>query len=95
MHSRHNRQGRHDHLHRSRVTIVLAMIAAVLAWSSPAIADSSGAVGVVDRHLAGRIAGGANHTCVINDDGSVACWGGNYYGQLGTTTNNTTETPNP
>jgi alpha-tubulin suppressor-like RCC1 family protein len=29
------------------------------------------------------VSSGANHVCVILDDGSVSCWGHNYYGQLG------------
>ena len=29
------------------------------------------------------IAAGISHTCSILDDGSVACWGENFYGQLG------------
>ena len=40
------------------------------------------------------ISAGEGHTCAILDDGSVACWGGNQYGQLGdgTTTNRDTPT---
>ena len=30
-----------------------------------------------------QIACGYDHTCVILDDGTVKCWGGNVYGQLG------------
>jgi alpha-tubulin suppressor-like RCC1 family protein len=30
-----------------------------------------------------RIAAGQRHTCVIDDDGDVACWGRNHAGQLG------------
>ena len=35
------------------------------------------------------LSGGHSHTCAILDDGSIACWGSNHYGQLGdgTTTN--------
>jgi alpha-tubulin suppressor-like RCC1 family protein len=40
------------------------------------------------------ITGGNRHTCAILDDGSVVCWGLNYYGGLGdgTTTDRTTPT---
>jgi len=36
---------------------------------------------------------GYEHTCVILDDGSVSCWGDNYYGQLGDETNTDRNTP--
>jgi len=40
------------------------------------------------------ISSGDRHTCAILDDGSVSCWGYNYFGQLGdgTTTNQNTPT---
>ena len=40
------------------------------------------------------ISSGDYHTCAVLDDGSVSCWGWNYYGQLGdgTTTNRYTPT---
>ncbi len=52
--------------------------------------DSSAPVAVVN--LGGRataITAGGYHTCALLEDGSVRCWGFNYYGQLGndTTTN--------
>ncbi|MEM5873167.1 MAG: hypothetical protein QXV63_03000, partial [Candidatus Aenigmatarchaeota archaeon] len=38
------------------------------------------------------IATGYDHTCALLSNGSIACWGWNYYGQLGdnTTTNRLT-----
>jgi alpha-tubulin suppressor-like RCC1 family protein len=38
---------------------------------------------------------GAAHSCALRDDGRVLCWGINNYGQLGTSANNGTNTPNP
>ncbi len=40
-------------------------------------------------------AGPASHSCALLDDGTVRCWGYNYYGQLGSVTNNGTDNPNP
>jgi Alpha-tubulin suppressor and related RCC1 domain-containing proteins len=37
----------------------------------------------VDGPLGGRYSSGGSHTCVLLEDGSVACWGRNNYGQLG------------
>jgi hypothetical protein len=31
-----------------------------------------------------QVAAGGEHTCALKTDGTVACWGGNWTGQLGT-----------
>jgi alpha-tubulin suppressor-like RCC1 family protein len=41
------------------------------------------------------ITAGANHTCALLDNGTVRCFGYNFSGQLGSTTNSGTSTPNP
>lgn len=43
---------------------------------------------------AARIDGGGNHSCWRKTDGSSACWGRNTAGELGSTVNNGTSTPN-
>jgi alpha-tubulin suppressor-like RCC1 family protein len=42
-----------------------------------------------------QIAAGSGHTCAVVDDGTVACWGDNQYGELGSTANNGTTNANP
>ena len=42
--------------------------------------DGSGACELDGR---GRIAAGEHHTCLIDDDANVICWGDNRFGQLG------------
>ncbi|HEU4410862.1 MAG TPA: hypothetical protein VFS43_36755 [Polyangiaceae bacterium] len=42
-----------------------------------------------------QLALGDSHSCVLRQDGRVLCWGRNKFGQLGTTTNEDTETPTP
>ncbi|RZD44960.1 MAG: hypothetical protein CXT68_08985 [Methanobacteriota archaeon] len=61
--------------------------------------DGDGILNIFDGHqnLDYReiaISSGQSHTCIILDDGSVSCWGHNYFGQLGdgTTTNRNTPT---
>jgi Regulator of chromosome condensation (RCC1) repeat len=39
------------------------------------------------------IAGGGDHTCALTDDGAVACWGWNVFGQLGDGTTTERHTP--
>ena len=39
------------------------------------------------------ISSGGYHTCIILDDGSVSCWGYNWFGQLGDGTNTDRYTP--
>jgi alpha-tubulin suppressor-like RCC1 family protein len=50
-----------------------------------------------DGALAGvrQLALGYGHSCALRDDGRVLCWGQNFYGQLGNSTNAGTTTPNP
>ena len=45
--------------------------------------NPSAASGSTHSLAAQNMAGGRYHTCAIVDDGSVACWGDNAYGQLG------------
>jgi len=40
-----------------------------------------------------RLGAGRYHTCAIKQDGSLWCWGANYYGQLGDGTNTNKNTP--
>lgn len=40
------------------------------------------------------IKAGREHVCAVLDTGAVKCWGFNYYGQLGSTTNSGTYNPN-
>ncbi|HEX6272803.1 MAG TPA: hypothetical protein VFZ53_07185 [Polyangiaceae bacterium] len=43
--------------------------------------DGEGVCEVTGR---GRVAAGEQHTCAIDDDANVVCWGDNRFGQLGT-----------
>ena len=45
--------------------------------------DTLPAIDLASGRSAKFIAAGGYHTCAILDDGSVKCWGRNYYGQLG------------
>lgn len=55
---------------------------------------SAGAVAFVEYlPKQNRIAAGSNHTCAINADRTVSCWGRNLWGQLGT--GNTTDSTVP
>ena len=46
-------------------------------------ADSAVPVEVIGIDDAIDIAAGRNHTCALHQDGTISCWGHNYYGQLG------------
>ena len=55
---------------------------------TPTTVDLGGAKAV-------QVAGGALHTCVLLEGGTVKCFGQNVYGQLGNTTNSGNTNPNP
>jgi alpha-tubulin suppressor-like RCC1 family protein len=40
-----------------------------------------------------QVAAGGHHTCALKTDGTIYCWGDNYYGQLGDNTNTNRYTP--
>ncbi len=65
-----------------------AKIGTQLATNTPLLVDAS-ALGV-----ARQISLGGSHTCALREDGRVLCWGFNYTGQLGTSVNVGTGTPN-
>lgn len=76
-------------------TILAAAGASVLPDAAPADASTiavgpSGPTGTGNALAVGQL-----HTCALTIDGAARCWGDNYYGQLGTTTNNGTDVANP
>ncbi len=40
-----------------------------------------------------QVSAGNGHACIVKSDGTVWCWGANYYGQLGDSTDETRHTP--
>ena len=40
-----------------------------------------------------QVSAGDNHACALKSDGTVACWGGNSFGQLGDGTNQDRKLP--
>lgn len=86
---------------------VLTQSGKVLCWGdnhrgqlgvTTGISDSNG-VGAAQlvplARPAVQIAAGSGHTCALLDDGTVNCWGVNYSGQLGNSTNVSTLNANP
>jgi hypothetical protein len=60
----------------------------IVSWSDGA---PKGVTGVSDAKAIGRTSGGTY--CVVREDKTVACWGGNGYGQLGDGTRESRESP--
>jgi alpha-tubulin suppressor-like RCC1 family protein len=60
-------------------------------WNDQNTPNQTASLG--DGRTAVAISAGLYHTCAILDDGSVSCWGGNDYGQLGDGTTTDRNTP--
>jgi alpha-tubulin suppressor-like RCC1 family protein len=50
-------------------------------------------VNLPDNHRATDVSAGGEFTCSILENGSISCWGRNYYGQLGDGTTNDSSSP--
>ncbi len=59
----------------------------------PGVVVGLGGAGTLERVRS--IRAGANYSCALLNDGSIACWGGNEYGQLGNGSFGTTDQPIP
>lgn len=65
-----------------KITInLIAMLFCMAILADYAAARPTTEVGA--RRAGDRIAAGANHTCALEEDGTVSCWGDNSSGQLG------------
>jgi alpha-tubulin suppressor-like RCC1 family protein len=68
--------------------IVLGVTATLVTLCSPTVSEAATRARfraeTVLNDPAVRISAGASHTCQVNEDGTVRCWGANNVGQLGT-----------
>ena len=75
------------------LTVDVPMTNITFQYNASAVSGSGGGGSDTSSLAAQNMAGGRFHTCAIVDDGSVACWGDNAYGQLGDGTTNDRSTP--
>lgn len=66
---------------------LLGIVALVVACSS------SGTHASNEAAASGRLSAGMHHTCAVQNDGSVWCWGRNQYGELGVATMDSSPVP--
>ncbi|MGB0628952.1 MAG: hypothetical protein ACPGN8_06730, partial [Candidatus Thalassarchaeaceae archaeon] len=89
--------------HRSMPTPISLSSDGVGVLASERDPDSDGALSIFDTHMKGAqgdsvhtistIGVGLTHQCMLLEDGEVACWGDNNYGQLGDGTTGGSTTP--
>ncbi len=65
----------------------------VISMILAAACSSTGTPSSNDPVTSGRLSAGAHHTCVVQNDGSVWCWGRNQYGELGVAAMNDSPVP--
>ncbi|MFT4865783.1 MAG: alpha-tubulin suppressor-like RCC1 family protein, partial [Ilumatobacter sp.] len=70
--------------------VVVGLVPAVATAANNSEAKEA-ATGMADP----MIATGAHHSCAVLNTGDVACWGYNYYGQLGNSTTSGLSSANP
>jgi Regulator of chromosome condensation (RCC1) repeat len=63
---------------------LLGVLAVGLVIAAVAVLSAFGGEGDAARTI--MISSGGNHTCALQSDGTVWCWGSNEFGQLGTGT---------
>ncbi len=78
-----------------RVVVMLGIACAGLVACAPTPSGGVPSTTTVAEVGAVQVAAGGVHTCALLTNGTVTCWGYNYWGQLGTATNNGTGTANP
>lgn len=77
-----------------RAVLAVSLLAAGLAIASVA-APAPPAIAALAADPSQSIAGGAFHQCAVRADQTVACWGGNEFGQLGNNSLSDSTTPQP
>jgi len=74
--------------------VIAGLVVALVVPLNPVAADTNEAT-VRFQAAASKITAGGSHSCAVENDGDVYCWGDNYAGQLGNSTNTGTNTANP
>jgi hypothetical protein len=81
----------HPPVWRVVVLVLLALTAASFGPAEAGLRIRSGQMAA--RPAAGRISAGQAHTCLVQEDGAVRCWGEGSFGQLGQGTGKSSLTP--